>query len=117
MDIEFSQFFRLLADETRLRALLLMQQEGELCVCELVHALGVIQPKVSRHLAALRDCGVVKDRRAGQWIYYQLHPDLPAWARQVLEATAGEATPRALFATDAKLLAKMPNRPDNAQCG
>ena len=59
MDIQFNQFFQLLSDDTRLRSLLLMQQMGELCVCELVHALSVIQPKVSRHLAALRDYGVV----------------------------------------------------------
>ena len=66
MDIQLNQFFQLLSDDTRLRSLLLMKKEGELCVCELVHALGVIQPKVSRHLAALRDCGVVKDRRSGR---------------------------------------------------
>ena len=86
MNIQFNQFFQLLSDDTRLRCLLLMQQEGELCVCELVHALGLIQPKVSRHLAALRDAGVVTDRRSGQWIYYQINPDLPAWAHQVIEA-------------------------------
>jgi ArsR family transcriptional regulator len=117
MNTQFKQFFQLLSDETRLRSLLLLQQEGELCVCELVHALGVIQPKVSRHLAALRDGGVVKVRRAGQWIYYQIHPELPAWARQVLEATASEATPRKPFVNDLALLAKMPNRPASAQCG
>jgi len=88
MNIQLNQFFQLLSDDTRLRSLLLMQQEGELCVCELVHALGVIQPKVSRHLAALRDCGVVKDRRSGQWIYYQISPDLPTWAHHVIEAAA-----------------------------
>ena len=86
MDIQFSQLFQLLSDDTRLRSLMLMKQERELSVCELVHALGEIQPKVSRHLAALRDYGVVIDRRSGQWIYYQIDPDLPAWARQVIEA-------------------------------
>ena len=63
MNIPTSQFFQLLSDDTRLRSLMLMQQGGELCVCELVHALGEIQPKISRHLAALRDAGVVVDRR------------------------------------------------------
>ena len=116
MDIQFNQFFQLLSDDTRLRSLLLMQLEGELCVCELVHALGVIQPKVSRHLAALRDSGVVTDRRSGQWIYYQIDPDLPAWARQVIEATVSEAAPREPFVNDLAMLAQMPNRPGAARC-
>ena len=95
MNIQFNQFFQLLSDDTRLRCLLLMQQEGELCVCELVHALGLIQPKVSRHLAALRDAGVVTDRRSGQWIYDQINPDLHAWAHQVIDAFVSEARPAA----------------------
>jgi len=116
MDIQFSQFFQLFSDDTRLRSLLLMQQEGELCVCELVHALSVIQPKVSRHLAALRDAGVVIDRRQGQWIYYRLHPDLPAWARQVIDATVTEAAIQEPFINDLAALTEMPNRPDAACC-
>ena len=116
MDIQFSQFFQLFSDDTRLRSLLLMQQEGELCVCELVHALSVIQPKVSRHLAALRDCGVVADRRSGQWIYYQIHPDLPEWAREVIDATVREAATREPFVNDLAVLSEMPNRPGVARC-
>jgi ArsR family transcriptional regulator len=116
MNIQFNQFFQLLSDDTRLRCMLLMQQEGELCVCELVHALGLIQPKVSRHLAALRDYGVVTDRRSGQWIYYQIDPDLPAWARQVIEATVSEAASREHFVNDLAVLATMPNRPGAARC-
>jgi ArsR family transcriptional regulator len=116
MEIQYRQFFRLLSDDTRLRCLLLMQQQGELCVCELVHALGLVQPKVSRHLAALRDAGVVTDRRSGQWIYYQIDPDLHAWARQVIEAIVSEASLRAPFVNDLASLAQMPNRPSAARC-
>ena len=116
MDIQFSQFFQILSDDTRLRSLLLMQQEGELCVCELVHALCVIQPKVSRHLAALRDAGVVIDRRQGQWIYYRLHPNLPDWARQVIDVTAAEAAGQEPFINDLAALTEMSNRPDAACC-
>ena len=116
MNIQFNQFFQLLSDDTRLRCLLLMQQEGELCVCELVHALGLIQPKVSRHLAALRDCGVVTDRRSGQWVYYQIDPDLPAWAREVIETTVSEAASREPFTNDMAVLEQMPNRPGAVRC-
>jgi len=116
MNIEPRQFFQLLSDETRLRCLMLMQAEGELCVCELTHALGLVQPKISRHLATLRDAGVVSDRRQGQWIYYQLHPVLSDWARQLLMTTAVESTGRAPFTDDLLALQNMPNRPGAACC-
>ena len=78
------QFFKCLADETRCRSLLLIQQETELCVCELMAALDESQPKISRHLAQLRKCGRMEDRRQGQWVFYRIHPDLPAWMITVL---------------------------------
>jgi ArsR family transcriptional regulator, arsenate/arsenite/antimonite-responsive transcriptional repressor len=116
MTLECSQFFQLLSDDTRLRSLVLLQQESELCVCELVHALDVSQPKISRHLAALRDHGVVQDRRAGQWIYYRLHPGLPDWALAILDTTVAEARRRKAFARDLRALRAMPDRPDAARC-
>ncbi len=82
--------FKCLADETRLRIALLLQREGELCVCELTCALGQSQPKISRHLALLRNQGLLADRRQGQWVYYRLHPQLPAWVQAVM-STTGEA--------------------------
>ena len=82
------QFYKCLSDETRLRCLLLIQQEEELCVCELTDALKEIQPKVSRHLAQLRRCGLLVDRRQGQWVFYRINPDLPDWTKAVLATTA-----------------------------
>ncbi len=81
-------FYKCLSEETRLRCLLLIAKEGELCVCELTAALDVIQPKISRHLAQLRQCELLVDRRQGQWVYYQLNPQLPDWAKSVLAITA-----------------------------
>lgn len=116
MMISSAQLFQLLSDETRLRCLLLMRQEGELCVCELTHALDVIQPKVSRHLAALRDAGLVLDRRQGQWIYYRLHPELPEWMGRVIEETATGVAGESPFCEDRAALTQMPNRPGAACC-
>ena len=116
MKIQPIQFFQLLSDETRLRCLMLMQQQGELCVCELTHALGLIQPKISRHLATLRDAGVVVDRRQGQWIYYQINAELPAWARRVIETTAEEVMTSSPHKDDLAALLNMPNRPGAACC-
>ncbi|WP_199775539.1 metalloregulator ArsR/SmtB family transcription factor [Microbulbifer pacificus] len=80
------QLFKCLADETRLRLVLLMFSEGELCVCELMAALEESQPKISRHLAQLRNCGLLQDTRRGQWVYYAIHPSLPEWARAVCDS-------------------------------
>lgn len=87
MSLTPTVLFSLLADDTRLRSLLLLHLEGELCVCELMAALEISQPKASRHLAALRQQGVVATRRESNWIYYRLHPKLPEWAHTVLAAT------------------------------
>ena len=65
------QLFKSLADETRLRILNLIRHR-EVCVCQIVEALGLGQSKVSRHLAHLRNAGLVNDRREGLWMYYSL---------------------------------------------
>jgi len=80
--------FKALGDELRLAALLLIRHQGRLCVCELTEAFEVSQPKVSRHLATLRDTGLLDTERHGQWVYYYLNPALPEWLRRVLEETA-----------------------------
>jgi ArsR family transcriptional regulator len=81
------EIFKSLADETRARATLLIVRQGELCVCELMHALEESQPKISRHLAQLRSSGLLLDRRQGQWVYYRLNPDLPVWVEEMLQLT------------------------------
>ena len=64
MNIDPEFLFRALGDTTRLRCLMLLELEGELCVCELTYALHIAQPKVSRHLSVLRETGLVQDRRS-----------------------------------------------------
>jgi ArsR family transcriptional regulator len=110
------QFFHLLSDETRLRCLVLLQREGELCVCELTHALGESQPKISRHLAMLRDAGVVSDRRQGQWVYYRVSEVLGYWMRDALLAACDGVVGEEPYASDYALLKEMPNRPGSACC-
>src|ERR1700690_4369728 len=63
--------FKALSEETRLRVIKLLE-EGELCVCDIVAALGMSQPKVSFHLNALKEAGIIKDRKQGRWIHYSL---------------------------------------------
>ena len=108
--------FPALANETRQRCLLLLLAHDELCVCELTHALGLSQPHVSRHLAMLREAGLVNDRRDGQWVHYRISANLPAWVRQVLEALRDGGIGQPPFSDDAAALVEMPNRPAAPRC-
>ena len=83
-------FYKCLSDDTRLKCLLLITLKGELCVCDLISALKLSQPKISRHLAELRKCGILSDNRRGKWVFYQLTQDLPKWALEVLRLTTSE---------------------------
>ena len=91
---EMERMFLALADKTRLRLLNLMR-EREVCVAFFTEILGESQPKISRHLAYLRQAGVVEARRDGKWIHYRLVvPADPGAARilaETLAALAGRA--------------------------
>lgn len=104
--------FKCLADSTRVKIVLLIDREEELCVCELTCAIDDSQPKISRHLALLRTSGLLADRRQGQWVYYRLHPDLPRWVKQILQATR-DANAEWLAEETARL-ASMGDRPIRA---
>lgn len=67
-----TDLFKVLSDETRLRILILLYNR-ELCVCQLQGILEEeSQPKISKHLAKLRDLGFVKDERKEKFVYYYL---------------------------------------------
>jgi ArsR family transcriptional regulator len=76
-------FMKALADDTRMTSMVLLL-EGSLCVCDLMDRLALSQPKVSRHLALLRDAGLVTTERRGQWIFYSIASDLPTWVMNTL---------------------------------
>lgn len=78
---EMETLFLALADKTRLRLLNLMR-EDEICVCYFTEVLGESQPKISRHLAYLRNAGVVSARREGKWMNYSIEmPENPSAAK------------------------------------
>lgn len=99
-----------LADPTRRLILALVTREGELCVCELVAALDDIQPKISRHLAVLREAGWVLARREGTWMHYRLAA-LPAWAVKMVEALVEGGVAEREQKAALRRLAAFPNRP------
>lgn len=83
---ELETFFLALADKTRLRLLNLMRDE-EICVCFFTEVLGESQPKISRHLAYLRNAGLVEARRDGKWMHYRIIEPENEVAKRVLRET------------------------------
>ena len=69
---KLTDFFKVLSDETRVRILVLLYHK-KLCVCQMCGIMEETQPKISKHLAKLRDMGFVKDERKEQFIYYYLN--------------------------------------------
>jgi ArsR family transcriptional regulator len=111
MMIDADTLIQALADGTRLRALVLLNREPSLCVCELTAALDVSQPKMSRHLAALRALDIVEDGRVANRVFYRMHPGLPGWARGVIDHLANCMTGTPDFAAVQRRLDEFPNRP------
>lgn len=68
---EFMNITKALADENRIRALLLLRT-GELCVCQITEVFGLAPSTISKHLSILTQAGLVESRKEGRWIYYQL---------------------------------------------
>jgi len=101
--------FELLSDSTRRRILALLLDHREICVCRLVGALDVPQPKVSRHLAAMREAGLLVSRRHGTWIFYRFDPQVPGWAMRVVAMMVeGARTEPQLAQDDARLVRLAP---------
>ncbi len=72
---ELAQVFKLLSDETRLRILFYLAQNGELHVTDLCSRLGQSQPAVSHHLALLRVSGLIESRREGKHNFYSVRTE------------------------------------------
>ncbi len=84
--METQRLFDILSDESRRNLLLMLMRDDEQCVCNLYGPLNIPQPKASRHLAVMREAGLVVARRDGVWMHYRLNPQLPLWCYRVLEA-------------------------------
>jgi ArsR family transcriptional regulator len=82
---DLPRLFAALADRTRLRLLNLMNGR-EVCVCYFVEILKQSQPKISRHLAYLRNAGIVSARREGKWMHYSIERPTDAGAAAILDA-------------------------------
>lgn len=98
---DLMNILKAMSEETRLRILKLLEN-GELCVCDIVAALGMIQPKVSFHLAVLKEAGFIKDRKQGKWTHYSI--DDSDFFRRFLLVSVLERIPKEVAAGDRKRL-------------
>jgi ArsR family transcriptional regulator, arsenate/arsenite/antimonite-responsive transcriptional repressor len=98
--------FRALADRTRLRLLNLMDGD-EVCVCYLVEALNLTQPKISRHLAYLRRAGIVTARRDGKWMHYRLAIPPNPRAAAIFAAVRSQMAEDTLLRSDRSRLVRL----------
>jgi len=73
---QLTDYYKAMSDETRIRIVNLLLHAEELCVCDLEETLDLSQPKISRHLAYLREMGLVKDRKDSLWVYYEMNNQL-----------------------------------------
>lgn len=106
------QFFKALSDATRLKIVMLINLENELCVCEIMVALQESQPKISRHLAQLKRQKLLLDRKQKQWVYYRLNPELKEWMKLVITESCDDS--ESFLSENKDRLRSMDDRPN--QC-
>lgn len=94
-----STLLRLLSDPTRVRLLALLERE-ELTVAELSAVLRLAQPRVSTHLAKLKEAGLVRDRRAGVSSYYRYNSEIDPRENALLLALKASVEDDALLRDD-----------------
>jgi ArsR family transcriptional regulator len=90
------ELFHALSDETRLEIIGLLRK-GERCVCELTDSLDAAQSRLSFHLRVLRDAGIVRDRKDGRWVHYELEPG----AFEEIETLVASMKPRTVSRSQA----------------
>jgi len=88
-----AKIFKALADETRLRIMALILDQGELCVCDCMYILEISQSKASRHLRYLANAGLLTNRRATVWVYYNIPEGLDQDHRNIIDSLKGWLTP------------------------
>jgi len=116
MTLTADNLFSALSHPMRLRTLILLSQVGELCVCELTYTLDLSQPVISRHLAQLKQAGLLSSRKQGLWVYYQLNNSLPAWAGNIIETTRNGVINTSPYQDDLTTLTNMKDNPNQTCC-
>jgi len=81
----FLQTVGALNDETRLKILRFIDENGAVCVCDIESAFNMIQSRISRHLKILKEAGFLRVDRQGRWAYYAIRSPLDAFRQNILK--------------------------------
>ncbi|MDD5358735.1 MAG: metalloregulator ArsR/SmtB family transcription factor [Sulfurovaceae bacterium] len=72
-------------DETRVKILRFINENGEVCVCDIENSFDMIQSRISRHLKILKDGGFLRVERRGVWAYYSIRSPLDIFRQSILK--------------------------------
>ncbi len=84
----FLQTISAINDDTRIKILNFIDQNGEVCVCDIEKAFNMIQSRISRHLKILKDGGFLKVDRRGRWAFYSIRKPLDEFRQSILKEVA-----------------------------
>ena len=79
------QLFKALSEEPRVRILHMLYEKKEMCITDLEIVLGFTQAKTSRHLAYLKNSGIVNVRKADQWVFYSIKEEVTDLIKLLME--------------------------------
>jgi DNA-binding transcriptional ArsR family regulator len=107
-----------LADENRIRILMALHANDELCVCNINELLDLAPSTVSKHLFLLKNARLVKARKEGRWMHYRLNrdPEAPQMVTQALDWIIHSVWPDPVIKTDREKLADMLSVPLESAC-
>ena len=81
---KITKILKALADESRIRILVLLKERNGLCVCEITEIIGLSQPTVSSHLKKLQDAEIITYSKDGLWVNYSLDENMEKEVEQLL---------------------------------
>jgi ArsR family transcriptional regulator len=116
--LSFMNITKTLSDENRIRILMALHANDELCVCNINELLELAPSTVSKHLFLLKNARLVKARKDGRWMYYRLNRDqyAPAKVTQALEWIVNSVSDESVIKADRERLAQMMSAPLDTAC-
>ena len=112
MNIDYPQLFSALANETRLRCLNLIFNNGEVCVCEVTASLLITQPTASKALKTLKSAGALQDRKDANWNYYRLNDSMETGLQKLIAECCSSLSKSQSFAADQQRFLETDLRPE-----
>ncbi len=78
-----ASIFKAFSEEARVRILFLLYKNGEMCISDLEHILDFTQTKTSRHLAYLKNAGILNTKKRDQWRYFEIKEEFMGIAQHL----------------------------------